>query len=230
MDRRSIVLKIPFIGVATGVASLVLFAGAASAHTAQASVTRECAPERAESATIARVTIENNFDLAAVVTYSGVTSGSAPMVPNGSTAVTFTLTDPATLRYSVVWSDGFQQGERAVSVEPLTNCVIAPTTTTTTTPPTTTPTTTPPPTEATTVPPAAETVPPTTAPEATTAPTVLGAQLQPGAAPKAVPKSAAPAQLPATGTDGAVPLVAIGAGIVVAGALLLAVRRVPRSS
>src|SRR5215212_2631473 len=58
MDRRSIVLKIPFIGVATGVASLVLFAGAASAHTAQASVTRECAPERAESATIARVTIQ----------------------------------------------------------------------------------------------------------------------------------------------------------------------------
>jgi LPXTG-motif cell wall-anchored protein len=226
MDRRSIALKIPFVGIATGVVSLVLFAGAASAHTAQASVTRECAPERAEAATIATVTIQNNFDLSAVVTYSGVTSGSAPMVANGSTAVTFTLTDPATLRYSVVWSDGFEQGQRTVSVEPLTNCVIPPTTTTTTT----TPPTTPPPTAATTVPPAAETVPPTTAPEATTTPTVLGVELQPEVPAKVVPKSAAPAQLPATGTDGALPLVAIGAGIVVAGALLVVVRRVPRSS
>ena len=61
-----------------------------------------------------------------------------------------------------------------------------------------------------------------------TPPTVLGVEIQPEAAPtKAV---AAPAQLPATGSSDAVPLVAIGAGIVVAGALLVAVRRIPQSS
>ena len=221
MDRRSIALKIPIAGVAAGITSLIMFAGAASAHTAEASVQRECA-----RSTVATVTITNEFDLDAVVSFSGAASGTSAMPANGSTSVSFTMSDPSTLTYSVTWSDGVKQGQRSVSVDPLTNCVIPPTTT-----PTTTATTAPPPTEApTTVPP--ETAPPTTAPEATTTPTVLGVELQPEApAPKVAPRAApAAAQLPATGSGDAVPLVAIGGGILAAGVLLVAVRRVPRSS
>jgi LPXTG-motif cell wall-anchored protein len=224
VDRRSIALKISVGGVAAAVASLVMFGGVASAHTAQASVSRECAPSARADSTQATVVITNDFNLAAVVTYSGAASGSSPMVANGSTSVSFTLSAPSTLNYSVVWSDGVTQGQRSISVDPLTDCVI------TTTTPTTTPTTAPPVTEApTTVPPAAESIPATTAPEATTtSPTVLGVELQPEAAPvKAAP---IPNQLPATGSSDAIPLVAIGAGIVVAGVLLVTVRRVPRSN
>jgi LPXTG-motif cell wall-anchored protein len=80
------------------------------------------------------------------------------------------------------------------------------------------------------VPPAAESIPATTAPEATTTPpTVLGVELQPEVAPVKV-AAVTPKQLPATGSGDAVPLVAIGAGIVAAGALLVTVRRVPRSN
>jgi LPXTG-motif cell wall-anchored protein len=221
VDRRSIALKIPIAGVAAGITSLIMFAGAASAHTAEASVQRECA-----RSTVATVTITNEFDLDAVVSFSGAASGTSAMPANGSTSVSFTMSDPSTLTYSVTWSDGVKQGQRSVSVDPLTNCVIPPTTT-----PTTTATTAPPPTEApTTVPP--ETAPPTTAPEATTTPTVLGVELQPEApAPKVAPRAVpAAAQLPATGSGDAVPLVAIGGGILAAGVLLVAVRRVPRSS
>jgi LPXTG-motif cell wall-anchored protein len=218
--RRSIALKIPIAGIAAGVTSLIMFAGAASAHTAEASVQRECA-----RSTVATVTVTNDYDLDAVVSFSGAASGSSSMAANGSTSVHFTLSDPSTLTYSVTWSDGFKQGPRSVSVDPLTNCVITATTT-----PTTTPTTAPPPTEApTTVPP--ETAPPTTV--ATTTPTVLGVELRPetAAAPKATPRAVpAPAQLPATGRSDAVPLVAVGAVIVVTGVLLVAVRRLPRSS
>jgi LPXTG-motif cell wall-anchored protein len=222
VDRRSIALKVPIAGIAAGV-GLVMFAGAASAHSADAAVQRECS-----RSTMATVTITNEFNLDAVVSFSGAASGSSAMPANGTTAVSFSLNDPAMLNYSVTWSDGFKQGQRSISVDPLTDCVI--------TPPTTTPpeaTTAPPPTEApTTVPPAAETVPPTTVAEATTSPTVLGVELRPetAAAPKAAPRAAAPAQLPATGSNDAVPLVAIGASILAAGVILVAVRRVPRSS
>jgi len=171
------------------------------------------------------VVITNDFNLDAVVTYSGASSGSSSMTANGSTSVSFNLSAPTALNYSVVWSDGVQQGQRSVAVSPLTDCVI------TTTTPTTPPSTAPPVTEApTTVPPAAESIPATTAPEATTtSPTVLGVELQPEAAPV---KAAAvtPNQLPATGSGDAIPLVAIGAGIVAAGVLLVTVRRVPRSN
>jgi LPXTG-motif cell wall-anchored protein len=220
VDRRSIALKIPIVGVAAGVASLILFAGAASAHTAQASVTRECAP----SSTRATVTITNEFDLPALVTYS-TSKATASMDANGAATVSFTLNAPTTLTYSVRWSDGVQQGNRSVTVEPLTDCVI-----TTTAPPSTAP----PSSEApTTVPPAtaATSIPPDTTPEAaTTTPTVLGAELLPEVPPKAAPQAAAPAQLPATGSSDAVPLVAIGAAALVAGAVLVIVRRVPRSN
>jgi len=224
VDRRSIALKIPFVGVTAGVASLVLFAGAASAHTAGASVERECAP----SSTRATVTFTNNFDLDAVVTYS-VSKASASMPANGSASTSFTLTAPTTVTYSVTWSDGFQQGSRSISVAPLTDCVI-----TTTTPPTAPPTTPPPSETPTTAPPdtvATSISPDTTAVATTTAPTVLGVELQPQVAPKAAPKvAAAPTQLPATGSGDAVPVLAIGLASVAAGALLVLVRRAPRSS
>jgi LPXTG-motif cell wall-anchored protein len=224
VDRRSIALKIPFIGVTAGVASLLLFAGAASAHTASVSVQRECAP----SSTRATVTFTNDFDLDAVVTYSA-SKASVSMPANGSASTSFTLTDPTTVTYSVTWSDGVQQGSRSISVAPLTDCVI-----TTTTPPTTPPTTTPPSEAPTTAPPdtAATSIPPeTTEVATTTAPTVLGVELQPQAAPKAAPRvAAAPAQLPATGSSDAVPVVAVGLASVAAGALLVLVRRTPRSS
>jgi LPXTG-motif cell wall-anchored protein len=211
--RRSIALKIPIAGVAAGVTSLIMFAGVASAHTAEASVQRECA-----RSTVATVTITNEFNLDAVVSFSGAASGSSAMPANGSTSVQFTLSDPSTLKYSVTWSDGVKQGQRSISVDPLTNCVIPPTTTA----PTTTPTTAPPPSEA----------PTTVAPPETVPPTVLGVELRPetAAAPKAAPRAVPAAQLPATGSGDAVPLVAIGGGILVAGVLLVAVRRVPRSS
>ena len=230
MTPRSIALKIPIAGLAAGVTSLIMFAGAASAHTAEASVQRECA-----RSTVATVTVTNDYNLDAVVSFSGAASGSSAMPANGSTSVSFTLSDPSTLKYSVTWSDGFEQGQRSVSVEPLTNCVITPTPT-----PLTAPTTAPPPTEApTTVPPETvppttvpETVPPTTAPETTTTPTVLGVEVKPetAAVPKAAPRAVPAAQLPATGSGDAIPLVAVGAGIVAAGVLLVAVRRLPRSS
>jgi LPXTG-motif cell wall-anchored protein len=217
VDRRSIAWKVPVLGAAAGAASLLLFAGAASAHTAQASVQRECAPP----STRATVTITNEFDLPAVVTYS--TSKAAVSVePNGSAAVSVTLNEPTTLTYSVRWSDGFEQGNRSISVEPLTNCVI-----TTTTPTTAPPSTVPPSSEAPTTAPAT-TVPESVLPPetvATTSPTVLGVEVQPQAAPK--PAAVKPAQLPATGSSDAVPLAAVGAAIVVTGALLIAVRRFP---
>jgi LPXTG-motif cell wall-anchored protein len=219
VDRRSIAWKVPVLGAAAGAASLLLFAGPASAHTAHASVQRECAPP----STRATVTITNDFDLPAVVTYS-TSKVTVSMEPNGSAAVSFTLNEPTTLTYSVSWSDGFQQGNRSVSVEPLTNCVI-----TTTTPTTAPPSTAPPPSEAPT------TVPATTVPEsvlppevATTSPTVLGVEVQPQAAPK--PAAVKPAQLPATGSSDAVPLAAVGIAVVVTGALLIAVRRFGHSS
>jgi LPXTG-motif cell wall-anchored protein len=210
---------VPVLGAAAGAASLLLFAGAASAHTAHASVQRECAPP----STRATVTITNDFDLPAVVTYS-TSKATVSMEPNGSAAVSFTLNEPTTLTYSVSWSDGVQQGNRSVSVEPLTNCVI-----TTTTPTTAPPSTAPPPSEAPT------TVPATTVPEsvlppevATTSPTVLGVEVQPQAPPK--PAAVKPAQLPATGSSDAVPLAAVGIAVVVTGALLIAVRRFGHSS
>jgi LPXTG-motif cell wall-anchored protein len=213
------VLKISVGGIAAA-ASLVMFAGVASAHTAQASVTRECAPTTRADSTQATVVITNDFNLDAVVTYSGASSGSSSMLANGSTSVSFSLSAPTALNYSVVWSDGVQQGQRSVPVSPLDDCVI-----TTTTPPTTAP----PVTEApTTVPPAAESIPATTAPEATTTPTVLGVELQPEAAP--VKAAVTRNQLPATGSGDARPLVAIGAGLLTAGVLLVTVRRAPRSN
>jgi LPXTG-motif cell wall-anchored protein len=212
VDRRSIALKGPALGVAVGVASLILFAGAASAHTAQASVQRECAPP----STRATVTITNDFNLPAVVTYS-TSRTTISIEANGSAAVSFTLNESTTLTYSVHWNDGFQQGNRSISVEPLTNCVI-PTTTPTTAPPSAAPPSSEAPTTApaTTVP---ESVPPAdTEVATTTAPTVLGVELQPPAAVK-------PAQLPATGSSDAVPLAGVGVAVLAAGALLVAVRR-----
>jgi LPXTG-motif cell wall-anchored protein len=171
------------------------------------------------------VTITNDFDLPAVVTYS-TSRATVSMEPNGSAAVSLTLNEPTTLTYSVSWSDGFQQENRSVSVEPLTNCVI-----TTTTPTTAPPSTAPPPSEvpttapATTVP--ASVLPPDTE-VATTSPTVLGVEVQPQAAPK--PAAVKPAQLPSTGSSDAAPLAAVGVAIVVTGALLIAVRRFGHST
>lgn len=116
---------------------------------------------------------------------------------------------------------------------------------TTTTVPTTAPTTVPP-----------TTVPPTTAPPPTTIPPVDTSVVPPTTAPAVVdstpPVTPAPqtppttacvppgapigpgahlcAALPATGSGDAVPLVAVGAGIVAAGVLLIAVRRLPRAA
>jgi len=219
VDRRFVALKIPVLGAVAGVASLVLFAEAASAHSASAAVTRECA-----RSTQATVTINNDFDLAAVVTYTGAASGTASMPANGSAPVSFTMTGPSTLTYSVEWSDGFTQGQRSISVDPLTDCVIP---TTTTLPPETT-TTVPPDTAAISIPDTTTTVEATT-----TQPTVLGVELRPEVVPPRLAPAKAPptaAQLPATGSSDVGPLVAIGLGTIFTGAVLVAVRRVPRSS
>jgi len=210
-------------GAVTAVGAL-FFPGIASAHTAVASVETVCV----DGATTATVTFTNNYDLAGVVTYSGARNGSASMPAGGSAAVNVTVQQPSALSYMVRWSDGFEQGDRSVSIVPITNC--HPPTTTTTVVETTTSTTVP--TVDTTVPQEAPTTI-ATAPEAsTTVPTVLGVERTRESVPVQQPAArpaAAPTQLPATGSSDTTTLTVVGGAVVLLGAILLIVRRVPRT-
>lgn len=143
----------------------------------------------------------------------------------------FTVDQPGTtvsMTVTVTLSDGTTVTDTATkTIAADLGCGSLPTTTTTTVPPSTPPGTTEPST----------TAPPTTAPSTTftspppviqpTDPPRVGglAPVQP--APKQAVVVVAPAALPVTGSSDAVPLAAVGAGIVAAGVILVVVRRMP---
>jgi LPXTG-motif cell wall-anchored protein len=157
------------------------------------------------------------------VTGSSHTASTIAATTVEKAGATVSLTATAT------FEDGYVSPYTATTTIPAEVCPApAPTTTTPTTAPPTVPTTPP-----------AATTPPTTAPVAdttvtptpTTAPVPVESSV-PADTPTALarPVVTLPAQLPATGSGDAIPLIAIGAGIIAAGVLLVAVRRVPRSS
>jgi LPXTG-motif cell wall-anchored protein len=206
----------------TGASALAMglvlaFAGPASAHTADASVTQTCVNGTSQSTVLFR----NNFDIPATLTFTGPKASSLALpAMEGSTpgtnSVTVTVTAPSTLTYTVRWEDGVTQGSRSVPLQPINDCLPA---TTTTVPEvqgvTLVPTTTTPPT----------TAPPVTPTVAATPETTVAAQ-SPNAivAPPQQPAAVRPASLPTTGT-GPVVLVSIAVALMVVGGVLAATRR-----
>jgi fused signal recognition particle receptor len=197
---------------------VVAVANPAFAHTATASVTETCVNEASRST----VQFSNNFAIGATLTYAGPASGRLPLAAMvgttpGTNAVTVTVLSPGSLTYTVLWDDGVTQGARSVPLQPITDCRTAVTTTTVISAPPSAPATTAAP------PPTAPAV--TDTPMPVPAPTVLAAtplvQSPPPA--RSSPSTVASA-LPATGSDPAV-MIAVAAGLTIAGAVLVACRR-----
>ena len=213
------------VGGAVAVGLLVGLARPAWAHTADASVSQTCVNGTSQST----VQFNNNFDLPATLTYSGLASGSLALPPMGAStpgtnSVTLAVPAPTTLTYRVLWSDGFTQGNRSVPLQPIIDCLPPSTTAPTTAPEvggvTTSPTTTTP-----LPPPKVEVLPTTVVAQLGTTTPVVAAPAAPDSQPTPSRAPAAtPARLPATGADPTIVFVAGGA-LVAMGALLLVGRR-----
>jgi hypothetical protein len=208
-------------GTALAACMVLGIAAPAFAHSAAASVSQTCINGTSRST----VVFTNDYALGATLTYTGPASGSLALPSKGTASVVVTVTAPSNLNYSVRWSDGEGQGTRSVPLQPINNCLppVA-----STTAETLGVTVVPAPTTA--VPPGAEVVTPAPSspiwsaptalagvPEETPSATVLPAQLSPTAA------------LPATGSGPAIPI-AIAAGLLIVGAVLIAGRRWPEQA
>ena len=207
--------------LATG--TLVAIASPAFAHTATASVTETCTNGESRST----VHFINNFAIPATLTYAGPASGTVPLAAMvgttpGTNDVTVTVASPGSLTYSVLWADGVTQGLRSVPLQRVTDCQAAVTTTTVVATPSAAPATAAPP------PPTAPAVADTPMP--TTPPTVLASPAQNTTPVRSLPTTAASAlpatasALPATGSDPA-STIAVAAGLIIAGGVLLACDR-----
>jgi len=210
-------------GSALVVGVVLAFATPAFAHTADASVTQTCVNGTSQST----VQFNNNFDIPAIVTYTGAVSGSLPlpaMVGStpGTNSVTVAVTSPGSLNYSVRWDDGVTQGSRSVPLQPINDCLPV--------------STTAPAVEVSTVPPTTAAAPPTTVdvlpttlvalPETTAV--VAGPSVS-ESVPTNRPASIAPDRLPATGSSPTAPLIVAVALILVGGMLVVGYKRADRA-
>lgn len=134
------------LGATLAAGFLILAAAPASAHASNVSHAESCA---ADGTTTTVVTFDNDYDLAADVTYRWdvETPGTAHLAAKTGAAnptVSLPAHAPGAITWHVTWSDNFRQpaqGDSALTILPLTGCHAA--TTTTTTAPATTTTTAP---------------------------------------------------------------------------------------
>ncbi len=196
-------------------------ASPAFAHSAAASVTQTCINGQSRST----VVFTNEFPLGAKLTYSGPAAGSLVMPANGKASVNVIVAAPGKLNYTVRWDDGESQGTRSVPLQPINNCLPPVASTTAETLGVTLV-----PFPTTTVPPAAALVTPTPSTPSWSAPVASAGIPAETPSSEVLPTAIAPtAALPATGSGPAVPI-AIAAGLLIVGAVLIAGRRWPEQA
>lgn len=153
----------------TALIGVVLWASPAVAHKSTVSTETACT----DGHTVVAATWDNDHHLSATVSESG---NQRPLPGFGTVTVNYTVDQPKSVPWTVVWSDGFQQSG-TLTMEPIDDCEPLPpcpervngptcpdTTTTTTSTTSSTTTTVPAPTTTTTVaslPPVTTTAPPT---------------------------------------------------------------------